>query len=170
MPDKLEWKESLVKSLIYRVITILLGFLTALIIFGDIAAAFGVAIITEFVQFINYFIYEVLWTNYITKRRLEKQIRSKLIDIEINYKSVMELAYKMSRIDTFVKDIHDSTLDFFYSILKNEELKEFHPEIAKYYEYFLRTHKGRTFTSDETAKKNMLEIEKEEVEKVEKKR
>lgn len=165
-PEKLEWKESLVKSLIYRVFTVLLGFLTVYIITQDIYQALGAATLTELVQFIFYFVYEVLWTNYITRKRLEKKIRSRLIDIEINYKSVMDLAYKMSRIETFVKDIYDSTLDFFYSILKNEELKEFHPEITKYYEYFLRTHKGKSFASDdETTKKSVLEIEKREKKK-----
>ena len=43
---KIEWKESLLKSLIYRLLTLLIGTLTAFLITGSIAIATGTAIAT----------------------------------------------------------------------------------------------------------------------------
>ncbi|UCC19669.1 MAG: DUF2061 domain-containing protein, partial [Promethearchaeota archaeon] len=58
---KIEWKESLIKSLIYRALTLLLGTLTAYIITGSIAIATGTALLTEAVQSVFYFGYELSW-------------------------------------------------------------------------------------------------------------
>ena len=65
-------KESLIKSTIYRIITILLGMLVALIITGNIVLALSLGIATETIQFIYYFIYETVWTNYHDKRLRRK--------------------------------------------------------------------------------------------------
>ena len=145
--EKIEWKESLVKSIVYRSITIVLGFLTAYIFTGDLTLAFGVALLTEFVQSINYFVFEIAWSNLITRKRLEKEIL-KTINIELNYDSILELAYEMSRIDTFVHEIYQSNKNFFKSILKNEALKELHEDISHYFDFFKKCHEGRDFQED----------------------
>ena len=146
----LEWKESLFKSIVYRIITVIIGFITALIVTGRIDVAISVASLTEFVQFINYFVFEMLWTNLRTRKRLEEEIRKRIVDLEINYDSVLELAYKMSRIDTFIQEVYESALNFFTSILENEELKDLHEQISKYLEYFKHTHSNRGFTTYKT--------------------
>ncbi len=140
---KIEWKESLFKSIVYRAITILLGFSTAFIVTGSIVIAFGIALLTEFVQFANYFVFEIIWTHFRTRKKLEEELRRRIVDLEIKYDSIKELAYEMSRIDTFVKKVYDSTNNFFKSILKNEELRELHDEISKYHEAFKAAHEGR---------------------------
>jgi len=154
---EIEWKESLLKSVIYRIITVLLGFLTAFIITGELTLAIGVAFLTEAVQFINYFIFEVVWINLITKKRLEHIIRKKIIDIEIDYDSILELAYNLSRTDTYIKEVYDSALNFFTSILTNRQLTELHPKISDYYKFFERTHSNRQFTSYESIQNDELE-------------
>ena len=82
--EKLEWKESLIKSLIYRSITVLLGFFTAYIVTGSLIMALGVALLTEFVQFIFYFFYEIIWTNLITRKRIIEEIKQ-TVELQQNY-------------------------------------------------------------------------------------
>ena len=144
--EKLEWKESLVKSLIYRVLTVILGFLTAFFVTGSIIIALGVALLTELVQFVFYFVYEIIWTNLITRKRIIEELKQ-TIDIQLNTNVILELAYQMSQIDTFIGEIYLSTRNFLKSILKNEALKEIHEEISKYYKHFLYTHENREFAS-----------------------
>jgi len=143
---KIEWKESLIKSLIYRAITLALGTLTAYILTGSIAIATGTALLTEAVQAVNYFGYELIWSN-ISRRRLEKQIIQKIknreIDLTLDYSSITDLAYELSKIDTFMPKLYLSTLKIFNSMLKNKELEEIHDEIEKYKENFQRAHSGR---------------------------
>ena len=153
--EKLEWKESLVKSLIYRVLTVILGFLTAFFVTGSIITALGVALLTELVQFVFYFVYEIIWTNLITRKRIIEEIKQ-TIDIQLNTNVILELAYQMSQIDTFIGEIYLSTRNFLKSILKNESLKEIHEEVSKYYNHFLYIHKNREFASY----KDKLDIEK----------
>ena len=108
-PKKIEWKESLVKSIIYRTITLGLGTLTTFILTGSLILATGIAILTEAVQSVNYFAYELAWSN-ITRRRLEKKIIEKIkrkeIDLKLDYSSIQELAYQISQIDTFVPTLY----------------------------------------------------------------
>ena len=144
--QELGWKESLVKSIVYRIITVFLGFLTAYIITGDLAVALGVAFLTEIVQFINYFIFELIWTHSITRKRIIKDLM-KNVELELNYDVILELAYQISQTDTFVGEIYVSSLNFLKSILKNEHLKEIHGEVKKYLEHFKYTHKKREFVS-----------------------
>ena len=144
--EKLEWKESLVKSLIYRFITVFLGFLTAYIVTGSLITALGVALLTEFVQFVFYFVYEIIWTNLITKKRIIEEFK-RTIDIELNYDVILELAYQMSQVDTFVGDVYLSARNFLKSILSNDYLKDIHDEVSRYYQHFKYTHKNREFTS-----------------------
>jgi len=143
--EKLEWKESLVKSLIYRFFTVLLGFFTAYIITGSLIMALGVAVLTEFVQFIFYFLYEIIWTNLITRKRIIEEIKQ-TIELQLNHDVILELAYQMSQTDTFVGDVYLSARNLLKSILKNEYLKDIHNEVSKYYQHFKYTHKNRQFT------------------------
>ena len=145
-PSKIEWKNSLFKSLIYRSITLVLGTTTAYILTGSIAIATGTALLTELVQGMFYFVYELVWSN-IARRKLEKRIFNSLqireIDLKINYTSVEELAYVLSQIDTFVPKLYLSTLNILNSILKNEELEEIREKIQKYKDHFQRVHSRR---------------------------
>ncbi len=145
-PSKIEWKSSLIKSLIYRSITLVLGTTTAYISTGSIAIATGTALLTELVQGIFYFVYELVWSN-ISRRKLEKRIFNSLqireIDLKINYTSIEELAYVLSQIDTFVPKLYLSTLNILNSILKNEELEEIREKIQKYKDHFQRVHSRR---------------------------
>jgi uncharacterized membrane protein len=142
--ENLEWKESLFKSIIYRIITVVLGFTTAYIITGDIAVAIGIALLTEVVQFVNYFIFEIFWTNLITKKRIIENYK-RTVDLTLNYDAILELAYRMSKTDTFIGETYLSARDFLKSILENESLKEIHEEVEKFLEHFEYTHKNREF-------------------------
>ena len=143
---KIEWKQSLVKSLIYRGLTLVLGTLTAFLITGSIEIATGTALLTEAVQAINYFVYELIWSNISRKRLKEKiieDIRKRQIDLKIDYSSIMEIAYHMSQVDTFVPKLYLSVKKFFERLLENEQLEEIHDEIEKYKSYFETTHAKR---------------------------
>ncbi|MFW9899139.1 MAG: DUF2061 domain-containing protein [Candidatus Thorarchaeota archaeon] len=142
--EKLEWKESLVKSLIYRFMTIFLGFLTVYIITGSFIIALGVAVLTEFVQFMFYFVYEIMWTNLITRKRIIEEIKQ-TIDLQLNYNVILELAYQLSQTDTFIGEVYLSAHNFLKSILENEDLKDIHDEVLKYYQHFQYTHRNREF-------------------------
>ncbi|MHA2258525.1 MAG: DUF2061 domain-containing protein, partial [Promethearchaeota archaeon] len=111
-------KESLLKSLIYRVITISLGMLVAFIITGSLAAALSLGIITETVQFINYFIYESVWTNFHDKRLKRKILEMKEVNIKFDFELIEEISYEFSKTDTFLKEIYDSIIRFFDKILQ----------------------------------------------------
>lgn len=145
VPD-IEWKQSLVKSLIYRGLTLILGTFTAYIITGSIEIATGTALLTEAVQAVNYFIYELVWSNISRKKLKEKiieDIRKRQIDLKIDYSSIMEIAYHMSQVDTFVPKLYLSVKNFFNKLLENEQLEEIHDEIEKYKSYFETTHAKR---------------------------
>lgn len=154
--DKSILKESFLKSIVYRIITVILGFITALIITGDIVVALGVAMLTEVVQFINYFIFELIWTNLITKKRLIEELK-KIIKLDLNYDAILELAYQMSQTDTFMGEVYLSALNFLNSILKNEDLKEIHDQVSKYLEHFKHTHRKREFASFKSHENSEIE-------------
>jgi uncharacterized membrane protein len=143
---EIEWKQSLVKSIIYRGITLVLGTLTAYVLTGSIAIATGTALLTEAVQAVNYFVYELVWSN-ISRKKIEKEILQRIknreIDITLDYSSIIDLAYELSKINTFMPKLYLSTLNTFNRLLKNKELEEIHDEIEKYKENFQRTHSGR---------------------------
>lgn len=140
------WKSSLVKSLIYRGITLVLGTLTAFALTGSLVVATGTALLTETVQAVNYFVFELIWSN-IERKRLEKRFierySEKRINLQIEFSSLKEIAYDLSNIDTFVPKIYLSTLNFFNHLLKNEELEEIHEEIQKYRDHFIQVHSSR---------------------------
>lgn len=143
---KIEWKESVIKSLIYRSLTLVLGTLTAYLITGSIAIATGTALLTESVQSVNYFVYELTWSN-ISRRKLEKkiieQIKKREIELRLDFSSIKELAYQLSQINTFIPELYISLQNIFNKMLENEELAEIHEEIEKYKNYFDVVHSGR---------------------------
>ncbi len=143
---KIEWKESVVKSIIYRSITLILGTLTVYLVTGSLAIATGTALLTEAVQSVNYFIYELTWNN-ISRRKFEKKIIEKIkrreINLKLDFSSIKELTYQLSQIDTFVPKLYISTKRIFENMLENEELGEIHEYIKNYKENFERVHSGR---------------------------
>ncbi|MHA2181259.1 MAG: DUF2061 domain-containing protein [Promethearchaeota archaeon] len=145
-----EWienlKESLLKSLIYRVITITLGMLVAFIITGNLLAALSLGIITETVQFINYFIYESVWTNFHDKRLKKKILEMKEVDLKFDFELIEEISYEFSQTDTFLKELYDSILRFFDKILQNKYLGEIHDKIIRDKTHFKLKHERRSFT------------------------
>jgi uncharacterized membrane protein len=142
----ISWKSSLYKSVIYRLITLVLGTITAYAITGSIEVATGTALLTEAVQGVNYFVFELIWDN-IQRKKLEKKFfekyQEKRINLQIEYSSLKEIAYDLSNVDTFVPRVYLSTLNFLNHLLKNKDLEEFHTEIQTYKDRFLQAHKGR---------------------------
>lgn len=51
------------KTLLYRIITIIISFIISNIFFKNIKKALFLTIILEFIQMINYCIYEIIWNN-----------------------------------------------------------------------------------------------------------
>jgi len=90
-------KESLFKSVIYRVITIFLGMLVLLTVTGDVIAAFSIGLATETVQFINYFFYEAIWTNYHDKQLRLKIERTREVDIKLDFDLLKEISFEFSQ-------------------------------------------------------------------------
>jgi uncharacterized membrane protein len=144
-----EWmenlKESLLKSMIYRVITISLGMLVAFIITGSLAAALSLGIITETVQFINYFIYESVWTNFHDKRLKRKILEMKEVDLKFDFELIKEISYEFSQTDTFLKEVYDSIIKFFDKILQNKYLGDIYDIILRDKTYFVLKHERRSF-------------------------
>ncbi|MHA2280317.1 MAG: DUF2061 domain-containing protein [Promethearchaeota archaeon] len=144
-----EWmenlKESLLKSIIYRVVTISLGMLVAFIITGSLAAALSLGIITETVQFINYFIYESVWTNFHDKRLKRKILEMKEVNIKFDFELIEEISYEFSQTDTFTKELYISIIRFFDKILQNKYLGEIHDKILRDKTHFELKHEHRNF-------------------------
>jgi uncharacterized membrane protein len=146
-----EWKESLLKSIIYRIVTLFLGGLVAFFVTGDTGQALILTVITEFVQFVNYFIFETIWTN-LRAWRLEKKIKEKAmreIALTLDFESLKEISYELSRINTFVNDIYVSIINFYNRVLKNESLKDIHEEVREHKAHFETIHAGRNFEHPE---------------------
>ncbi len=145
-----EWwenlKESLLKSIIYRVITIFLGMIVAYIITGSLATALSLGIITETVQFIYYFIYESVWTTYHDKRLRRKILDLKEVDLKFDFELIKEISFEFSQTNTFLKEIYDSILRFFDKILQNKYLGEINDVILRDKTYFELKHENRSFT------------------------
>jgi len=139
-------KESLFKSIIYRIITIALGILVVFIITGSLVAALSLGIITETVQFINYFIYESVWTNYHDRRIKRKIEEMKTVDIKFDFNLIKDISYEFSQTNTFVKEHYDSIIKFLDNLLKNKYLAEIYDIILRDKTYFELKHKERSFT------------------------
>ncbi|MBY9020211.1 MAG: DUF2061 domain-containing protein [Candidatus Lokiarchaeota archaeon] len=138
-------KESLFKSVIYRIITILLGMLVILILTGDLLAAFSIGFATESVQFINYFFYETIWTHYHDKRLRLKIERTRSVDVKLDFDLLKNISFEFSQTDTYVKEPYESILSFFENLLKNENLVEIYDDVLRDKNYFELKHKDRSF-------------------------
>ncbi len=138
-------KESFFKSVIYRIITIFLGMLVILIVTGDVIAAFSIGFATETVQFINYFFYEALWTNYHDKRLRIKIERTRIVDVKLDFDQLKEISFEFSQTDTYDKEAYESVLSFFEKLLQNKNLVEIQEEVQRDKNYFELRHKDRSF-------------------------
>lgn len=155
-----EWKESLLKSIIYRIVTLMLGGLVAFFVTGDTGQALILTLITEFVQFINYFVFETIWTN-IRAWRLKQKIKEmamREIALTLDFESLKEISYELSRIDTFVNDLYISILNFYNRILKNENLKDIHEEVKEHKENFITIHSGRNFKQPQDSDEQKVSV------------
>ena len=139
-------KESLIKSTIYRIITILLGMLVALIITGNVVLALSLGIATETIQFIYYFIYETIWTNYHDKRLRRKIEMTREVDIKFDFDLIKDMSFEFSQTDTFIKEYYESILSFFEKLLQNQYLEDIHKEILRDKTYFELKHKHKKFS------------------------
>ncbi|MHA2186275.1 MAG: DUF2061 domain-containing protein [Promethearchaeota archaeon] len=138
-------KESFLKSVIYRIITIALGMLVVLIVTGDLVAAFSLGIATEAVQFVNYFVYEAIWTYYHDKRLKTQILMTKQVNLKFDFKLLKEISFDFSQTNTFIKEAYESTVSFFDKLLQNENLSEIHEDIQRDKNFFVLQHKNRSF-------------------------
>ena len=119
--------------------------LVILIVTGDLLAAFSIGFATETVQFINYFFYETIWTNYHDKRLRIKIERTRKVDINLDFDLLKEISFEFSQTDTYVKEAYEPILSYFEKLLQNENLTEIHEDIQRDKEYFELKHKDRSF-------------------------
>jgi uncharacterized membrane protein len=138
-------KESFIKSIIYRIITIALGMLVVLIVTGDLVAAFSLGIATEAVQFVNYFVYEAIWTYYHDKRLKTQILMTKQVNLKFDFKLLKDISFDFSQTNTFIKEAYESTISFFDKLLQNKNLSEIHEDIQRDKNFFVLQHKNRSF-------------------------
>jgi len=138
-------KESFFKSVIYRIITIFLGMLVIFLLTGDLLAAFSLGFATEAVQFVNYFFYETIWTNYHDKRLKSKIELTRKVDIKLDFDLLKDISFEFSQTDTYVKEPYESIMAFFENLLKNENLAEISEDIQRDKTYFELKHKDKHF-------------------------
>ncbi len=138
-------KESFFKSVIYRIITIFLGMLVIFIVTGNLIAAFSIGFATETIQFINYFFYEAIWTNYHDKRLRSKIERTRKVDINLDFDQLKDISFEFSQTDTYAKEAYESILSFFKNLIQNEILTEIREDIQRDKNYFESRHKDRSF-------------------------
>ena len=144
----MNWKITLIKSLVYRVITITLGLLTAYIVTGDFETALGLSLITESVQSINYFGFESLWGYFYEKRireDIKKEFRKREIDLKVSIEMIIDITKGFSEIDTFNPKLYNSLINFFDSSINNQNLKGFESELTDAKKNFIALNQGRDF-------------------------
>ena len=138
-------KESFLKSVIYRIITIFLGMLVIFIVTGNLLAAFSIGFATETVQFVYYFFYEAVWTHYHDKRLRAKIEKTRKVDVKLDFDLLKNISFEFSQTDTYAKEAYESIISFFENLLKNETLAEIHKDIQRDTTYFELKHKDRSF-------------------------
>lgn len=148
------FKESFIKSLIYRVITITLGMLVALIVTGSFTIALSVGLVTEIVQFINYFIYESIWTNFHDKRLRKKIEELKEVNLKFDFDLIKQISYEFSQTETFIEDIYESILRFYDKLLSNQYVDEIREDILRDKRYFEKKHEKRSFKESQNLRQN----------------
>ena len=119
--------------------------LVILLVTGDLIAAFSIGFATETVQFINYFVYETIWTNYHDKRLRIKIERTREVDIKLDFDLLKDISFEFSQTTTYVKEAYDSILSFFKKLLQNENLAEIYEDVQRDKIYFELKHKYRSF-------------------------
>lgn len=119
--------------------------LVILTVTGDLFAAFSIGLATETVQFINYFIYESIWTNYHDKRLRLKIERTRKVDIKLDFDLIKDISFEFSQTDTYAKEAYESILSFFKNLIQNEILTEIREDIQRDKNYFESRHKDRSF-------------------------
>ena len=144
----MNWKITLIKSLVYRVITIALGLLTAYIVTGDFETALGLSLITESVQSLNYFGFESLWGYFYEKRireDIKKEFRKREIDLKVSIEMIIDITKGFSEIDTFNPKLYNSLINFFDSSINNQNLRGFESELTEAKKNFIALNQGRDF-------------------------
>jgi len=119
--------------------------LVILLVTGNIFAAFSIGFATETVQFINYFVYETIWTNYHDKRLRIKIEKTREVDIKLDFDLLKEISFEFSQTDTYAKEAYEPILSYFEKLLQNENLAEIHQDIQRDKNYFELKHKDRHF-------------------------
>jgi len=119
--------------------------LVIFIVTGDLFAAFSLGFATETVQFINYFFYESIWTNYHDKRLRIKIERTREVDIKLDFDLLKDISFEFSQTTTYVKEAYESILSFFEKLLQNENLAEIFEDVQRDKIYFELKHKDRSF-------------------------
>ncbi|MHA1884188.1 MAG: DUF2061 domain-containing protein, partial [Promethearchaeota archaeon] len=119
--------------------------LVVLIVTGDLVAAFSLGIATEAVQFVNYFVYEAIWTYYHDKRLKTQILMTKQVNLKFDFKLLKEISFDFSQTNTFIKEAYESTVSFFDKLLQNENLSEIHEDIQRDKNFFVLQHKNRSF-------------------------
>ena len=119
--------------------------LVILLVTGDLIAAFSIGFATETVQFINYFVYETIWTNYHDKRLRDKIERTREVDVKLDFDLLKEISFEFSQTDTYAKEAYEPILSFFEKLLQNENLAEIQEEVQRNRNYFVLKHKDRSF-------------------------
>ena len=120
--------------------------LVALIITGNVALALSLGIATEMIQFIYYFIYETIWTNYHDKRLRRKIEMTREVDIKFDFDLIKDMSFEFSQTDTFIKGYYDPIISFFEKLLQNQYLNDIHVDILRDKTYFELKHKHKKFS------------------------
>ncbi len=119
--------------------------LVILLVTGDLIAAFSIGFATETVQFINYFVYETIWSNYHDKRLRIKIERTREVDIKLDFDLLKDISFEFSQTTTYVKEAYEAILSFFEKLLQNESLTEIFEDVQRDKIYFELKHKDRSF-------------------------
>ena len=119
--------------------------LVIFIVTGNVFAAFSIGFATETVQFINYFIYETIWTNYHDKRLRIKIERTREVDIKLDFNLLKDISFEFSQTTPYVKEAYEAILSFFEKLIQNENLTEIYEDVHRDKNYFELKHKDRSF-------------------------
>ncbi len=111
----------------------------------DLTFVLSVGLATETIQFINYFIYESIWTNFHDKRLRRRIEGAREVDMKIDFDSIKDISYECSQTNTFISEYYDSILNFFDNLLQNKYLAEIHDVVLRDKTYFELKHQHRSF-------------------------
>ena len=147
----MQWKLTLLKSIIYRIITIILGMTTAYIFTGDFRTALELSLYTEAIQSVNYFAFESVWNSFyerLIREKVSEEFRQREIDLKLTVGAIFDISKEFAEIDTFVPEIYHSLLKFYTNILENDQMEEYHDQILESKKHFEILNRGRDFQSE----------------------